>query len=146
MNTLWTFLVSETCYLQAVDIYPQSSLKVFNPYPWIFGAITERVFWIKSRIIGNMLCCTKIYGIFGTVTERASRKKFLSTGTYTSAATLRSGFFYRKTRSVTVPDSRIRVNYKLYMNLRRLFEHWFLCYSYYNRFHYIMSASTRTKP
>ena len=25
----------------------------FNPYPWIFGTITERVFWKKSRIIAG---------------------------------------------------------------------------------------------
>ena len=60
-----------------------------------------------------------IYVIFGTVTERAFRKKIPSRGTYTNDATLRSGFFFRETRSMTVPrlgffqDSQIRVNMTL---------------------------------
>ena len=52
----------------------------------------------------------------GTVTERDCRKRIQSTETSANDASLRSGFFFRKTRSVTVPrfgfffqDSRIRV-------------------------------------
>ena len=66
---------------------------------------------------GNMPCWTKIYAIFGTVTERAFRKKFQNTGTYTNDTTIRSGFVSAKRvrwRSRVLDffqDSRIRVKY-----------------------------------
>ena len=68
----------------------------------------------------------KYLPFFGTVTERTFRKKFQITGTYTNDEMLRSGFFPRETRSVTVPffqDSRIRVNrymlqYRIYPKIQ----------------------------
>ena len=66
-----------------------------------------RIYAVLNKIICHFL---------GPLPSALSDKKFQSTGTYTNGATLRSGFFFRETRSVTVPrfgfffqDSRIRV-------------------------------------
>ena len=117
------------------------------PYPWIFGTITERFFWKKSRIIvgdvtvGTLkmkIRCTNRLSVglsyeanfkwhmpicverchakqnympfFWTITERAFRKKFQSTGTYTNAATIRSEFFPAK-------RARWRVQWAKYFTL-----------------------------
>ena len=34
----------------ALKLILSYGLKAFNPYPWIFGTVTERVFWKKIQI------------------------------------------------------------------------------------------------
>ena len=84
-----------------------------------------------ANVCGNMPCWTKIYAIFWDRHRARFPEKNSKTWEHIqNDGTLRSGFFFRKTRSVTVPrfgfffqNSRIRVKW---FNLRACFLKTFL--------------------